>query len=495
MSAIGRLPSVARRVPSASWLCGTIAFLNVVVWGLVAPPFQVPDENAHVAYVQQLAENGEPPNQPGGPVYAREETEVLLALHFNPTVGRRENHSIWYALQDQGLDAVESADFSRTDGGGTTSASNQPPLFYGLEAGVYLISPWDTLLQRVALMRLVSAFLAAMTAVFVFLFLRETFAEQWIWTVGSLAVAFQPQFGFISSGVTPDSLLFAASAALFYTFARVFRHGLTAGRALAIGAALAVGVLAKLTFVALLPGALFGLALLVWRSCSRVAVLRFAGAAVAITAAVSLAYLALNLFVWDRSALGGGIEGSAVGATSNQAGVAQVVMGERLSYTWQLYLPRLPFMSEQFEYFPLRETWFDGTVGRFGWLDTPFPGWVYTLALWVAIPLILLAIVALVQRRATLLARWPELAVYGTMVAGLLVSIGFSGVRYRKDTGMGFEQARYLFPLLPLYAAAVALAALGAGRRLARPVGAGVVVLAMGHSVFAQLLVIGRFYA
>ena len=52
------------------------------------------------------------------------------------------------------------------------------------------------------------------------------------------------------------------------------------------------------------------------------------------------------------------------------------------------------------------------------------------------------------------------------MVAGLAVSIGFSGIRYRKDTGFIFEQARYLLPLLPLYAAGVALAALGAGRRL-----------------------------
>jgi hypothetical protein len=77
----------------------------------------------------------------------------------------------------------------------------------------------------------------------------------------------------------------------------------------------------------------------------------------------------------------------------------------------------------------------------------------------------------------------------------VLVSIGFSGVRYRKDTGFIFEQARYLLPLLPLYGAAIALAALGAGRRVARPLGAALVVLALAHGLFAQLLVIGRFYA
>ena len=50
-----------------------------------------------------------------------------------------------------------------------------------------------------------------------FLFLREVLAEPWTWTVGALAVAFQPLFGFISSGVHPDALLFTASAALFFT--------------------------------------------------------------------------------------------------------------------------------------------------------------------------------------------------------------------------------------------------------------------------------------
>ena len=58
-----------------------------------------------------------------------------------------------------------------------------------------------------------------------------------------------------------------------------------------------------------------------------------------------------------------------------------------------------------------------------------------------------------------------------------------------------FEQARYLLPLLPLYATAVGLAALGAGRRFGRPLGAAIVVLALAHSVFAQMVVIARFYA
>ena len=31
----------------------------LAAWALFVPPFQVPDENAHFAYVQSLVENGE----------------------------------------------------------------------------------------------------------------------------------------------------------------------------------------------------------------------------------------------------------------------------------------------------------------------------------------------------------------------------------------------------------------------------------------------------
>jgi len=61
-------------------------------------------------------------------------------------------------------------------------------------------------------------------------------------------------------------------------------------------------------------------------------------------------------------------------------------------------------------------------------------------------------------------------------------------------TGIFFEQARYLFPVLALYGAFVALAVIGSGRRWEKAAGVTVVVLAVGHSLFSQLLTIDRFY-
>jgi hypothetical protein len=72
--------SALRRIPSAGWWCAAIALVNVVVWSFVTPPFQVPDETVHVAYVQQLAEHAEPPNNPGGPAFSSQEAR----LHGRP---------------------------------------------------------------------------------------------------------------------------------------------------------------------------------------------------------------------------------------------------------------------------------------------------------------------------------------------------------------------------------------------------------------------------
>jgi hypothetical protein len=112
----------------------------------------------------------------------------------------------------------------------------------------------------------------------------------------------------------------------------------------------------------------------------------------------------------------------------------------------------------------------------------------------IVLPLVALCLAALWRRRRVLRERWPELLAYGAIAGGLLLSIGLLGISYRYNTGFVFEQARYLLPLLPLYGAGVALAARGAGARFERPLAAAIVVIAMAHGLFAQLLVISRFY-
>ena len=44
------------RIPAAGWICAIVGLLSALTWSLIVPLFQVPDEQAHVAYAQHLAE-------------------------------------------------------------------------------------------------------------------------------------------------------------------------------------------------------------------------------------------------------------------------------------------------------------------------------------------------------------------------------------------------------------------------------------------------------
>jgi 4-amino-4-deoxy-L-arabinose transferase-like glycosyltransferase len=492
---IAAIGSGLRRIPRAGRACFVIALLNAAVWGIVVPPFQVPDEISHFGYAQYLAETGKAPPQGPTAQYSPQENVALGALFFASVVGRPEMRGIMTPPEDSGLRAQLATNPSPAGPGGASSITNQPPLYYALVAVPYLLSPSHEILTRLALMRLLSALLAAGTVLCIFLFLRELLpASPWAWTVGALMVAFQPTFDFIAAGVQGDNLLFFASAATFLALARTYKRGLTTRRAAAIGTVTVVGVLGKLTFISLVPGIALALLLLGWRAWprGRERALLNVGLACAIVVLPVLAYAVLNATVWHRGGVtAGGFAGAATGALPTGD---TVNFKETLDYIWQLYLPRLPFMFKEFNYFPLTATWLNGTVGHFGWLDYTFPLWVYTVARWLFIALAVLAVSTLIGLRARIRALLGLLVCFAVMAAGLLAAIGYAGIRYRAVHGVPFEQARYLFPLLALYALFMVLAARGLGRRWAPVLGGALVVLAMAHGLFAETLTISRYY-
>jgi len=491
----GAIAAMVRRVPRAGRVCFLIAFVNAAIWGLVVPPFQVPDEIAHFGYAQYLAETGEPPPQGAGAQYSPQEQATLEKLGFFGVIGRAENRGILTAAEDRALRKVTSST-NPVGQGGADSVTNQPPLYYALEAIPYWLSPSNEILVRLFFMRLLSALMAACTVLGVFMFIRELApGSPWTWTVGALAVAFQPTFDFMAAGVQGDNLLFLTSTLTFLMLLRAYRRGFTMRRAAIIGAVVAAGTLAKLTFIALLPGIAVGLLVLCWRALpqGRAQALR-ALAVAALVAAVPVAlYALLNVTLWHR---GSPTAGGLAGATHSSLPSGGVVtMNETLDYIWQLYLPRLGFMHHNFfPANPLWPTWFDGSIGHFGWLDYTFPAWVYTDARWVLYVLLALAVLGVYRLRSHIRGLLPIFATFAVMTVGLLGAIGYSGIRYRLTTGETFEQARYLFPLVALYALFLVLAARGAPRRWAPALGVAIVVLAMAHGLFAETLTISRYY-
>jgi Predicted membrane protein (DUF2142) len=491
-----RMLDVLGRVPRAGRMCFLVAFVNAAIWSIVVPPFEVPDEAIHFAYAQYLAETGKPPPQGAGAQYSPEEQQALESLGVLSVIGHPQLRGVLDRAEDRTLRSALAAHRDPVGQGASSPATNQPPLYYALEAIPYWLSPSSSILTRLAFMRLLSALMAACTVLAIFMFLRELLpAWRWAWTVGALAVAFQPTFDFIAAGVHGDNLLYLTSALTVYGLLRAYRRGLTTRRAALLGVAIAAGVLSKLTFIALLPGIALALALLAWRALpdGRVRALRMLAVAVGVAAGPVLIYGLLNVDVWHR---GGVTAGGVAGATTSSiASGGTITLKDSLDYIWQLYLPRLWFMHHvYFPQYPGFQIWLDGSLGHFGWLDYTFPAWVYEIGKDLFLVLVALAALGLWRERLRVKRALPLFACYATMAVGLLGAIGYAGIRYKLDTGYLFEQARYLFPLLAFYALFLVFAARGAGRRWGPALGAAIVVLAMAHGLFAETLTISRYY-
>ncbi len=481
-----------RAVPLAAWMCALVALANGLAWSLIVPPFQVPDENAHYAYVAQVAENGTLPVPTAtAPIPPREEDLVNALLTYG-MVGHGENPAPLSGLQEQGIEHVEAEHLSAKGTGQAISATNNPPLYYALEAIPYELMPSGRVLDKLAAMRVLSALLGAITVLLVFMFLRDLLpGVPWAWPTGALLVAFQPLFGFMSGGLNNDALLNLAAAGTLWGVARAFRRGLTPATGALLGGFLGLGLISKLTMLAFVPAALLALLLLVARAgTSRRRALRGAGVAIALAGAPFAIYILLNRFAWNRGFFPGGI-----GTTTASPYVGRAFSTtEELSHAWQLFLPHL-WLHPQFSVYPLWPVWFVGFFGRFGWQDYTFPYWLYQVARVVVIAVLVLAAWECWRRRSSLLRRWGELAVYAGAVAGLCAVIGIEAYRYFLSTGLEFAQARYLLPLLGLYGAIGALAVRAGGRRWGPAVAAALVILAIGHDLYAQAITVARYYS
>ncbi len=326
---------------------------------------------------------------------------MLGVLGFNRVIGRSLERVNTSRTDEALLRGVEAQQFGKPTSNATTASAN-PPLYYLLQTPGALAGSQGSLLTRVMLMRLLSVVMFAGTVGFVFLFARELLpSSPWTWTAAGLAACFQPLLGFIGSGVNADGLVFLASSATFYCVARILNTSLTPRLGAALGAAVAVGMLTKPLFAALVPVALLGLAIAATRrppSWRRSVGLALAAAVVPVVVAVVVGNAVFQHPYFAVTA-------SVVSAQAGEAGQPSSLT-RQASFMLQLFAPRLPFLSDQIPGVAPRDIWVSGLVGRFGWVDYGFGatatsiGWSLFLALLASVA------AATVRFRIAVRQRW-----------------------------------------------------------------------------------------
>jgi 4-amino-4-deoxy-L-arabinose transferase-like glycosyltransferase len=422
-------------------------------WALFVPPWQSPDETWHFAYTQSLAERGALPKTAGGTAFSSAET--LAAQADNSGLIPFYSYAVKPAWSRSAVDryrAATGAHPSRSDGGGSNLESANPPLLYLFDALPYWASSSDDAFVQLYTMRLWNVILLLADVVGVWLLAGEVLGRARLaQTTGAAAVALIPMQAFMATSVNPDALLVPLWTFYLWAGARVIKRAAPTRDAVLLCALTAAGVLTKATSYALIPGLAFALGA-GWLARPRAE----RAAAVRGLALASTAFLVPVLaWVGVAEALGRPVVNAIntrPGATAGAFRIKQL-----LSYVWEYYLPRLPFMS-RLKVAPglaVYDVWTRQGWGVFGYLDTYMPLWIYRV-LGIGTAAVAIGAAALVTRLRGRMS-WVLMGFFALTILSLLALLHVSEYRSLISGDGPLLQGRYILPISGLFGLAIAL--------------------------------------
>jgi 4-amino-4-deoxy-L-arabinose transferase-like glycosyltransferase len=483
-----------RRVPRPLALILLVGALQSVAWNVALPAFQGPDEDAHFAVIQHLAETGNlaSPTSGGAPD-SSEARAALTTLNLQPLIGNLTAQPAWssvdLALWRQTERALPKG--AATNGAGPNAIAKNPPLYYALMSIPYRVFLWLPLLKRLFVMRLFNALCYLATIAFSWLIAGEVLGRvRWKQALAAGVVALEPQLTFLSAVINADNLLIALTTAFLYAALRLVRRGPTMRRVLIASVLCAAASLTHGRGLVTVPVLLVALAAAWIRHRPAARATLYRGAAAAGTLATALiAYLLLG-----RPASSGSLYGGQVQAlNSGQFNVKQF-----LSSIYQFYFPRLPSLRARIgpEY-GYRQVFIDTFYGTFGSLEVTFKQRVYdTLQVLSALGLVGFYTACVVNWRR-LRRAWPTVAVLLSLLLTTLFFLHY--VSYRALLGNGGTDplitGRYLLPMVSLFGLAIAFTVGSLPRRLAPFVAAVILALGVLLSLGGLGITMARFYA
>jgi hypothetical protein len=208
--------------------------------------------------------------------------------------------------------------------------------------------------------------------------------------------------------------------------------------------------------------------------------------------AAPVAALAAPVLGWI--ALATALGRPAVNTIQSTASARPFNLRQFISYVWQFYLPRLPFLTRFRETpgLPLYDYWIREGWGVFGWRDVAMPAWIYGVfaAISALVALVSVAFLALIRDRV----RLALLAFFGLALIALLVGLHVTDYRAIIAGQAAVIQGRYLLPVLPLFGLAVGLLVSHTPRRWRGQFVGAVLAGLMLLQVLALGTVLGTYY-
>lgn len=196
------------------WIGIILALVTVksLMWLILTPPFQSPDENIHFGMIQYLAENNRPPGKRNPAVNSDELIAAAKILNFPWQAA----HPVWRGLPGDWRQQILSLPGDLRNEfhyqGGTDGGQKLPLGYYWLNYPVYKIFSHNDFLTRFYALRIVSVLLGIATAYLGYLTGLKVFKSRALALSVALLVGFQPMASVVFSSITYDSLaIFIAS--------------------------------------------------------------------------------------------------------------------------------------------------------------------------------------------------------------------------------------------------------------------------------------------
>lgn len=403
-------------------LLGLVA-LRGLLWSLLVPPWQGPDEPKHLEYVLLLRLKGRPIGlEDASPPLQRSIIASMEAFEF------------WWHLR-RPAPVPLPADFGQLWPSAPTLLMRQP-LYYILSLPIAWLTSDQPLVSQLFLLRLVSVALNVLVIYCLFRALRALFpAEPALALAGAGLVAFLPQPTFIASTYNSDNLATLVGSALFWAAAVALRHGWRGSTVGALGLLTLTGLLTKRSLYPLLLASwLLLLVLGRWSRARLAVVLAGGGAALVLGAATAVAL----------HRLGAGGRQPLTDWFLRSYLLDLDAASQQLS---QLLRPTVfgPVLLEQADYWLVQQ--FKSFWASWGWVAHPLPDpWYGALA----------GLTAAGLASAVLALGWPGRSPLDPVQRrGVLMALGLLGANlgaawlfYTTYSAAAFPQGRYLFPAL-----------------------------------------------
>jgi 4-amino-4-deoxy-L-arabinose transferase-like glycosyltransferase len=445
-----------------------------VWWALLMPPWQAPDTQWHYAYMESLIEGGRLPGDPKRPQFSSDQWSGMSTAGSLQTQMYPWNSATnWSAADWQAFRRkTGSTPLSRSDGGGSNPAQPNPPLYYLYAAVGYLIDRGGGALGRLYSIQLWGILLLLATTVGGWLLAGETFGRRRTAQLACASVVgLLPMTAFLSTSVNPDAMLITVWTFALWLGARVINRRAAAVDCVALCAVTAAAILIKATGYALVPPVMLALAIGWWqrpRSERRHRLMVIGSAGLALVLPVA-GWIAFTRATGRPTVNEINVASSSVVAAGQGSGDQRVTrihlfnIGDFLSYLWQFYLPRLPFMPAIRETpelsgstLPVYRLWLEqGPAGVFGGIFGVYlPTWIYSLVGGLVAGILATAVALLSRLRDA--PRLRLLMFYAAMVVVLLGLLHVSDWRLVVSGGW-FLQGRYLLPASGLLGLCVGL--------------------------------------